>query len=280
MAAHVFCPTDYSTASHVAFEHALALAFAFRGKLTLMHVAADSEGKTGGFPGYRAQLERWGRLPAGSSDSAVAGLGITVEKVIGRVGDPVEGVLRYLAHHPADLVVLSTHQREGTARWSARAVAEPIARDSRAMTLFLPHTGRGFVSATDGAIQLSRILIPVVAQPAPQPAVDAAIELLKACGISGASLTVFHAGAESDMPAVKAPTKEFAAKITRLARPGDPVEQILAAARETAAELVIMSTAGHDGILDALRGSTTERVLRQLNCPLLAVPALPADGAV
>jgi nucleotide-binding universal stress UspA family protein len=34
-----------------------------------------------------------------------------------------------------------------------------------------------------------------------------------------------------------------------------------------------MATAGHADVLDALRGSTTERVLRLARCPVLAVPA-------
>jgi nucleotide-binding universal stress UspA family protein len=34
-----------------------------------------------------------------------------------------------------------------------------------------------------------------------------------------------------------------------------------------------MATHGHHGFLDALRGSTTERVLHDATCPLLAVPA-------
>jgi nucleotide-binding universal stress UspA family protein len=34
-----------------------------------------------------------------------------------------------------------------------------------------------------------------------------------------------------------------------------------------------MPTAGREGVFDALRGSTTERVLRRAPCPLLAVPA-------
>ena len=33
-----------------------------------------------------------------------------------------------------------------------------------------------------------------------------------------------------------------------------------------------MATEGHNGILDALRGSVTERVLRRCERPLLAVP--------
>jgi nucleotide-binding universal stress UspA family protein len=44
-------------------------------------------------------------------------------------------------------------------------------------------------------------------------------------------------------------------------------------AETQAADLLIMTTAGHAGVLDALRGSTTEQVLRRVPCPLLAVPA-------
>jgi nucleotide-binding universal stress UspA family protein len=39
------------------------------------------------------------------------------------------------------------------------------------------------------------------------------------------------------------------------------------------ANLIAMPTAGHHGFLDAVRGSTTERVLRHAPCPVLAVPA-------
>ena len=38
------------------------------------------------------------------------------------------------------------------------------------------------------------------------------------------------------------------------------------------AGLIVMSTDGRNGFLDALRGSHSERVLRQAPCPLLTVP--------
>ena len=44
------------------------------------------------------------------------------------------------------------------------------------------------------------------------------------------------------------------------------------AADEIKADLIVMPTAGRAGVFDALRGSTTERVLRRAPCPLLAVP--------
>ncbi len=53
---------------------------------------------------------------------------------------------------------------------------------------------------------------------------------------------------------------------------GDVVGAIVAAATDWHADLIGMPTAGHHGFLDALRGSTTERVLRQAPCPVLTVP--------
>jgi nucleotide-binding universal stress UspA family protein len=37
-----------------------------------------------------------------------------------------------------------------------------------------------------------------------------------------------------------------------------------------------MATRGHDGVLDTLLGSHTERVLRAVRCPVLVVPVSAA----
>jgi nucleotide-binding universal stress UspA family protein len=70
-----------------------------------------------------------------------------------------------------------------------------------------------------------------------------------------------------------APADGQRSSFRRMVREGDPVEQILAAADELKADLIVMPTTGRTGVFDALRGSTTERVLRRAPCPLLAVPA-------
>jgi nucleotide-binding universal stress UspA family protein len=56
---------------------------------------------------------------------------------------------------------------------------------------------------------------------------------------------------------------------TNLIRDGVVVDVILDVAKEMNADLIVMATRGHDGFLDVLRGSTTERVLRGAACPLL-----------
>ena len=50
-------------------------------------------------------------------------------------------------------------------------------------------------------------------------------------------------------------------------------EWILAAGAEFDVDLIVMATKAQDSLLDMLRGSTTERVLRGARCPLLAIPA-------
>ena len=61
-------------------------------------------------------------------------------------------------------------------------------------------------------------------------------------------------------------------KWTKTTRDGDVIDGIVTAAAEVNADLVVMSTDGRSGFLDALRGSHSERVLRRASCPLLAIP--------
>jgi nucleotide-binding universal stress UspA family protein len=58
---------------------------------------------------------------------------------------------------------------------------------------------------------------------------------------------------------------------TQTVQDGEVVEQILRSADEQSADLIAMATQGHKGFLDALRGSTTERIVREARCPVLAI---------
>lgn len=58
---------------------------------------------------------------------------------------------------------------------------------------------------------------------------------------------------------------------------GHPREKLLGYAREVDADLVVMATHGRDGAERVLLGSTTERVLRESEVPVLAVPRPDAE---
>jgi nucleotide-binding universal stress UspA family protein len=267
--------TDFSVLSELAFAHALKFALAGKSKLYLLHAGPDNgeEVDWSAFPGVRRTLARWGVLPEGSPMSDVGDkLGIHLAKVSAPDRDPVRAIVRFVDDHKNDLIVLATHGREGVPRWLRGSVAEPAAREAGTPTLFLPSGTRGFVDPENGAVRLRTVLIPFDHQPRPHAAVREAARLCRTLSLSEIALRLIYVGEQGDMPALVFETA-IPYEVTREARSGEVVDEILAAAAAYQADLIAMATAGHQGFLDALRGSTTERVLRHAPCPVLAVPA-------
>jgi len=62
-----------------------------------------------------------------------------------------------------------------------------------------------------------------------------------------------------------------------LVREGNPAEEILATAEDKGCDLIVMGTHGVGGIVEAMVGSTTRKVLRHARIPVLVV-RLPAKG--
>jgi hypothetical protein len=58
----------------------------------------------------------------------------------------------------------------------------------------------------------------------------------------------------------------------KIALAGNVVVEVLAAAAECQTDLIVMARPEIRAFLHALRGSTTERVLRDARCPVLALP--------
>lgn len=271
----VLHPTDFSTSSHMAFEHALKVAVANRSHFNVAHV--DSEKGDGPawteFPHIRETLERWGLLPEGSSRRDVGEeLGIRVKKVDRISRKPLESIVRLLETEHADLIVLSTEGREGLPRWLHPSFSEALLRRSRVATLFVPAGARGFVSHEDGAARLGHILVATDNKPNPDAGIDAASGLVKSLNVEQPAVEAIFIGEPDQMPTVR-PPHGFPWSFEQLARPGKPVEEILQRANEIEADLIVTVTEGHHGFLDALRGSTTEQIVRRAICPVLAVPA-------
>lgn len=267
----IFHPSDFSEASEVAFAHALKAALVAESRLTLFHVSPDMTARWSDFPGVRQMLEHWGLLPPGSERSAVPALGIEVRKIIAHERNPVSSVLHYLDKEPADLIVLASHRHDDATDWLRKSVAAPVARKSGQAALFVPHGVEGFVSRRDGALSLQRILIPVAAAPKAQPALTAAARLVSRLSCPTGRFTLLHVGAAGDMPAVHRP-QVGDWQWDSVTKDGDVIDTILGAAQATKADLIVMTTDGRNGFLDALRGSHSERLLRRSPCPLLVIP--------
>lgn len=266
--------TDFSPGSERAFAHALAMASIRRASLSILHVGSETDVDWQKFPRVRSMLERWGLLTSGSSQTDVLEkLGVQVTKVAISSSYPALAVAEYLAQTPADLLVVATEGRDGAARWLRASVAEAMARWSKTMTLFVPgEVDRSIVSIADGRLTLKNILIPVDHAPDPGAAIDFATRAAAIIGDDSVTITLLYVGNPAQMPRVHVEDGDRWT-FDRLRRGGDPVDEIPAVAQSINAELIVMATAGRSGVFEALRGSTTERVLRRVRCALLAVPA-------
>ncbi len=269
----IFHPTDFSAADASAFTHAVKLTCLAQGELTMMHVDPTIERKNfEDFPRIRPLLVRWGVLQEGCSKDDVAKLGVQIKRVRAVADDATGAILEQLMAHPTELLVLSTHQREGLARLTHHGVAEPVARGTHARTLFVPAGVAGFVSAETGRTNLTRVLIPIAHTPNPQPAIDLAADLASTLGSEKVLFELVHLGKEDGTPKLTHPKRPGWSWDTLVAK-GDPVEWILAVGAEFDVDLIVMTTEGHTSLFDLLRGSTTEQVVRGARCPLLAIPA-------
>ncbi len=269
-------PTDYAKSSVSAFAHGLKMAVASKGRFTIVHNAQDEledEARREAFPGVRDTLASWGLLDLGiPAEDVETALGVKISKIDLAGSATIKGILDYIDRHAADLVVLGTARRDGLPRWLEGSVAEAVARRSGVASLFLPAQGRGFVAPKTGALTLTNILVPVDRKPSPSLALQAAASLVDLLDAREARLHLLHVGQPGGGPAFTAPAS-FGDRVERLELAGPVVDTIVATADRLDADLIVMATEGRHGFLDALRGSTTEAVLRRAARPLLAVPA-------
>jgi nucleotide-binding universal stress UspA family protein len=273
----VLHPTDFSAASERAFANALAIALLRQTQLTLLHVHdRKSASEWEKFPPVRQTLERWGLLERGSAKADVyERLKVEVAKIALESAHPALAVTRYLDAHPHDLLVLATEGEAGLPAWFSRSTSEFIAGASRTAALFVPASAeRGLVSLESGSYTLRSILVPIDRQPDAGMAIEFATRAAGIFGDERVSITLLHVGAdEAPWPGV---ADGVGWVFTKEQRTGPVIEAILDAAERVEADVIVMPTAGEQGLLEMLRGSTTEQVLRRARCPVLAVPAARA----
>jgi nucleotide-binding universal stress UspA family protein len=93
-------------------------------------------------------------------------------------------------------------------------------------------------------------------------------------------LTELKAHAKAQMENLSRSPRFRGIALTAKLREGDPALEIVGAAREEKADLIVMGTHGRTGLGHLLIGSTAEKVVRTSPCPVLTVrsKAAPAAG--
>jgi nucleotide-binding universal stress UspA family protein len=290
----LLCPYDFSDTARAALRAALGLAERFGAKLALVHVVEPVA-----VPDYpfvlridEEQLRR--RLDEDARKSLPAEPGPARELLIRSGIAPLE-IVRAAEEAGADLVVLGTHGRTGIAHALLGSVTERVVRMSPVPVLTV-HPG-----ASHDALraEFRRILFCTDFSENAEAALPHALELV---GRSGGRLIVLHVLEDtgriplvySQHVPVPLPMEDLRrgmldrgrAELERFVKeklpPGvehegvlsesaSPHGEILHAAKEKGADLIVLGTHGRTGVPHLLFGSVAERVVRQATCPVLTV---------
>ena len=289
---HILLPTDGCEHSVRAAEHARGLARAFDATLHVVTVldlaAAAGPFDAGGLDAaYVERLEAAGREAVDAVADAV-GSDAELRTAVVR-GRPAEGVLAYADEHDVDLIAMGTHGRTGIDRYVTGSVTERVLRRADVPVLTVRATDRSRV--TDG---YDDVLVPTDGTDAADVAVEHAVAVAAASGarlrvvsvvdVRAAAATPdvtppaalveeLEAASERAVEAVAARAREAGLETTTEVRTGSPARDLLAAVDEHDVDLVAMGTHGRRGLGRYLLGSTTEKLVRRCDVPVLAVPA-------
>ena len=293
---HVLCPVDFSDCSRRALDHGVALARHYDARVTVLYVHVMAVPLVAvGYTGMMAPVpltpaER--RAILGHLDEFTAPhrqAGSAIASALAEDLSIPPAIVRAAADGQADVIVLGTHGRSGFNRLLLGSVTTKVLRMAGRDVLVVPPGARGTVFPS------ARILCAIDFSASSCRALEAAASLAQK---SGAPLTVLHvvepggsasplavAGSAADRPgrvelarafldASLPPAVRTAGAVDQVVAVGRPSHEILRAAAERGADLIVMGAFGANAIEQALFGSTTDHVTRQAPCAVLVVPAL------
>jgi nucleotide-binding universal stress UspA family protein len=274
----VLFPSDLSPGSEVAFEQARFLAERFEATLTLYH-AVEVPDPSYAHWAFAHGHEIWCRAEQAARETLegrARALGVSHTVVVERQASADAALLEFIRRTQPDLVVMATHGRAGLAHLVLGSVTERVVRHAFRPVLCLRPPACG------GSPAYRRVLVPTDLSLASRLAFPMAGLFARTFGSELIALHVSPpAGATlSGVPNVIAPPDpaEVLAfcrddlgdqPLRAVVQSGAVWERICKLAEAECADLIVMSTRGHDSLADRIIGSNTERVVRHAPCPVL-----------
>lgn len=298
----ILCPVDFSDASRLALEYAVAMAKWYESKVTALHVFANvpvadmvTEFAAAGqvislsdidVDALRRELDRFVRAAAGDTPVCTK-----LEESIDIRADIVEQA----AQLPADLIVIGTHGRRGFSRLMLGSVAESVLRKAECPVMAVPPHARPVAAER---VPFKQILCPIDFSESSARALLFALMLAEE---ADAHLTLMHviemppelrelanaegpidiagvrAAAEADalqrLRALVPPSVGTYCTITTRVEEGKADREVLRVAAEEHPDVIVMGVQGRGALDLALFGSTTYGVVRGADCPVLSIRA-------
>jgi nucleotide-binding universal stress UspA family protein len=297
----ILCPVDFSEAMSFAIEPAISLAEDHEAELSILHVLKYPYPYVGALAGH-VDVDSYYDAVESEAESRFAELCARLEErsVPCRTrimrGIPDEVIASFADEEDIDLIVLPTHARTGVDHWMLGSVAEKVVRLAPCPVLTVsprqdepkPFRPSRILFATDFSEYSNRALPHAVALAERYDAELLMVHVVTVWNNDPANpswrfpeLPDEHRDAIED--GVRQQLDESLARVdenrvqarTRHVRGFDPGLDLVEAAQEEDADLIVLATHGRLGLAHMLIGSTAEKVIRYSVCPVLSIK--PAD---
>ena len=302
---HLLVPLDLSPRSEEALPYALALAGGVPGvTVTALHVIPDAHPlrkplgqitKTADEVMTELTADAQSELQAAVERSGTATAGVRVDTVV-RVGNVADTILDVADELAVDAVVLAGSGRGNLSRLVLGSVADRVARESTRPTVVVrehesaapgvPPVIRRIVVPLDGS-ERARAALPLATALAAHLSVPMALitvveppTQMGAASVGGAAFSAeLYQGLDEEIEAV---SREQLAEAERsLSSAGVPVTTELAHGSAagavidsaTPADLIVMTSRGHGGLVRMVLGSVADTVVREGPASVLLVPS-------
>ena len=298
----ILCPVDLSETSRTALRYAVALAKFYDAEIRALHVVDVALGAGSAAPALdyiratraeaRVELRHGVREFLEPAEAAGVQTKIDIQE-----GFTVEQILEYAAASRAGMIVMGTRGFSGIKRLVLGSTAEKVLRNAWCPVLTVPpHAQRTPpshrplfsnmlcpVNFSDSSLRALGLALAVAQE------VDGRLTLLHAIDQIMADPVAGRIGRDAEVGCQFLELERDARDRLRRIIPDDawawcnpeetiviadtPVRAILRAAKDTGAELVVMSLRRRGGIDRMLFGSTTQDVIRGATCPVLTLRA-------
>lgn len=284
----ILVPIDYSDASARAVRVARSVA-ASDEDVTVLYVGQD----------YDLTLHplTWigGPLPNYDEQRLLNGMRTWMKEnhlgdvnLLARKGDPGTKVCEVAEEMGSELIVVPSHGRHGVARFTLGSVTERIIRHCHCSVLVLHRTkDESTASLTTDWLPRKRVVVPIDFSEASAGAIAAALDVVEGpdeidvisvaprvdeiAFYGGTTITDDSRLENCRHNLVKYLAEHGYGSLSSHAFVGDPGSTIVQHASELGADLIVMPSQGLHGLKRILLGSTTERVLRHSEIPVLVL---------
>jgi nucleotide-binding universal stress UspA family protein len=300
----ILCPVDFSEASAHAIEQVAHIARWFDARVVALHTYPIAMAP---IPAIAMGGAPHGPLAVAGSDlqalgeqtsrafAPVAEAGAAVEIELDP-GPPAVAILERAATLPADLIVMGTHGTGGFKRLVLGSVTEKVLREARCPVLTVPPRAQAtsqvpfkrlicavdFSEASMAAMRYavslaaeadaSLTVVHVLEWPWEEPPAPALDSLPAEVGFNLAAYRRAREGEAESRLAALVPewARDWCAPETRI-RHGKPYVEVLKAADEERADLIVVGVRGRNPVDMTVFGSTTNQLVRRATCPVLTV---------